>query len=76
MTKRSGLGVVFMILVLINFASVNAYIDPGTGVAVASSIGSSIVAYLVAFFVLLGGILTKIFINPIKRFFRMILGKK
>lgn len=53
----------------INFAS--AYIDPGVGVAVGTSIWTSIVAV----FGIALAFLARIFIHPIKRAFKFVWGK-
>ena len=60
---------VFMLSVLSNHVS--AYVDPGTGTAIVSSMWPALVAVLTSFF----AILVKIFWHPIKKLLSKIKGK-
>lgn len=57
-------------IALINISS--AYIDPGTGVAIASGAWGAIVAGIAVF----AAFIVRIFINPIKRFFGRLWKRK
>ena len=74
MKKASGVLVVGIMLVsfLLSSSIISAYIDPGTGIAIAGSAWSAIYGVLIV----AGAFLAKVFIHPIKRFFGRLFGKR
>lgn len=62
----------FFICIFFNLNLVSAYIDPGTGIAIAGSAWGAIYGVILV----IGAFLARIFIHPIKRFFSRIFGKK
>jgi hypothetical protein len=74
MKKASGVlfvGIIFVSF-LLSLSFISAYIDPGTGIAIAGSAWGAIYGVIL----IIGAFLAKVFIHPIKRFFGRLFGKK
>jgi len=72
LSRLSKLVGVVLVSFLISSSFISAYIDPGTGIAIAGSAWGAIYGLIIV----VGAFLARVFIHPIKRFFKRIFGKK